>query len=321
MKRTLLSALAIFILGACTVQPTLTNEEDPNGVLRFEGNKLVLLPCADNQSLIWKNGAWECGDSALQTCADNQNLIWTNGAWGCGDSGAAVPASCSDNNSVLYWRDNLWQCGPRWDDCNDEQSLVRRNGAWECVNLPVSLGTLNCMTGSFATWNGNDNQWVCSGDTSSVDIIHQGGLSAHKVAINNATHASAILTVGGGGYFDGDVNVVGQVTQASSRHLKKNIRPVQNPLIKLKKLSGVTYQWKKTGRKDIGVIAEEVDEVFPEIVGHDANGKATGVDYGRLSSVLIEAVKAQQVQLDAQKAQIDKQQMLIEKLLSAKTSK
>jgi hypothetical protein len=320
MKRILLSALAIFILGACTVQPTFNNKDNPNGVLRFEGDKLVLLPCADNQSLIWTNGAWECGKSALQTCADNQSLIWKNGAWECGDSGAAVPASCSDNNSVLYWRDNSWQCGPRWEDCNDDQSLVRRNGAWECENLPASLGALNCQTDSFATWNSSENRWRCSGDTSAVDITHQGGFSAHKVAIN-AQHGASILTVGGSGDFQGDLNVSGTVNQSSSRFLKKNIRPLKNPLDKIKQLNGVEYQWKKTGRKDIGVIAEEVDEVFPEIVGHDANGKATGVDYGRLSSVLIEAVKAQQVQLDAQKAQIDKQQMLIEKLLSAKTSK
>jgi len=57
-------------------------------------------------------------------------------------------------------------------------------------------------------------------------------------------------------------------------------------------LRGVTYDWKESGKHDIGLIAEEVGEVIPEIVAYEKNGvDAKSVDYSRLVAVLIEAVK------------------------------
>jgi hypothetical protein len=56
----------------------------------------------------------------------------------------------------------------------------------------------------------------------------------------------------------------------------------------------VTYDWKDSGRHDIGLIAEDVHAVVPEVVLMEANGvDAKGVDYARLTSLLIEAVKEQ----------------------------
>ena len=63
-------------------------------------------------------------------------------------------------------------------------------------------------------------------------------------------------------------------------------------------LRGVTYDWKESGKHDIGLIAEEVGEVIPEIVAYEENGvDAKSVDYSRLVAVLIEAVKAQQLEI------------------------
>ena len=56
------------------------------------------------------------------------------------------------------------------------------------------------------------------------------------------------------------------------------------------------FRWKADGKHDIGLIAEEVGEVIPEVVAYEENGKdAKSVDYARLVAVLIEAVKEQQV--------------------------
>lgn len=88
--------------------------------------------------------------------------------------------------------------------------------------------------------------------------------------------------------------------EPSSRRWKTNIQTLDDPLDVVEQLRGVTFDWKEDGRPDIGLIAEEVGAVIPEIVEFEENGRdAVSVNYSRLVSVLIEAVKAQQQELDA----------------------
>ncbi|MCH8295409.1 tail fiber domain-containing protein, partial [Candidatus Poribacteria bacterium] len=72
-----------------------------------------------------------------------------------------------------------------------------------------------------------------------------------------------------------------------------------------KQLRGVYYVWKETGEQHLGLIAEEVGEVIPEVVAYEENGvDAKSVDYARLVAVLIEAVKEQQKVIDAQNSEL-----------------
>jgi len=97
----------------------------------------------------------------------------------------------------------------------------------------------------------------------------------------------------------------------SSRRWKTNIQTLQGALAKVEELRGVSYDRKDNGKHEIGVIAEEVGEVVPEVVSYEANKKdAQGVDYSRLTALLIEAVKQQQTQIAAQQSQLRKQQRL-----------
>jgi len=91
----------------------------------------------------------------------------------------------------------------------------------------------------------------------------------------------------------------------SSRRWKTNIQPLHNALDMVEQLRGVSYDLKDSGKHEIGVIAEEVGEVVPELVSYEENGKdARGVDYSRLTALLIEAVKQQQQQIKTQQLQI-----------------
>ncbi|MGA8678092.1 MAG: tail fiber domain-containing protein [Candidatus Acidiferrales bacterium] len=91
----------------------------------------------------------------------------------------------------------------------------------------------------------------------------------------------------------------------SSRRWKTNIQPLQNALGKIEQLRGVSYDLKESGKHEIGVIAEEVGAVVPEVVSYEQNGKdATGVDYSRLTALLIEAVKQQQREVKQQQREI-----------------
>ena len=80
------------------------------------------------------------------------------------------------------------------------------------------------------------------------------------------------------------------VTAYSDERLKENIRTIENGLDKVEQLRGVTYT--RDEKESIGVIAQEVEKILPEIVltADDEMGTKS-VDYGRLTAVLIEAVK------------------------------
>lgn len=74
-------------------------------------------------------------------------------------------------------------------------------------------------------------------------------------------------------------------------------------------MRGVSYDLKDSGKHEIGVIAEEVGKVVPEVVTYEKNGKdAQGVDYSRLTALLIEATKEQQALIRTQQQQIRAQQ-------------
>ena len=94
----------------------------------------------------------------------------------------------------------------------------------------------------------------------------------------------------------------GNVTAYSDERLKENIKPIESSVDKVKQLRGVTYDWKETGEASVGVIAQEVEAVFPELVVENEEYKS--VDYGKLTSVLIEAIKEQQAQIDELKAKL-----------------
>jgi hypothetical protein len=108
-------------------------------------------------------------------------------------------------------------------------------------------------------------------------------------------------------------------TTYSSRRWKTNIRTLHGALAIVEQLRGVSYDLKDSGKHEIGVIAEEVGAVVPELVSYEENGKdARGVDYSRLTALLIEATKEQQrefrqeqVELAKALRQIKQQQSLL----------
>ena len=82
----------------------------------------------------------------------------------------------------------------------------------------------------------------------------------------------------------------------SDENLKDNIRTIEDPLTKVVQIRGVNFDWKETQKPSIGVIAQEVEKVFPELV---ANGEKKTVNYNGLIGLLIEVVKEQQTQINS----------------------
>ena len=97
----------------------------------------------------------------------------------------------------------------------------------------------------------------------------------------------------------------------SARELKKDIKDISNPMAKLNALRPVTYNWRGGDTKskgwnseEVGFIADEVQQVLPQIVQTGLDGKAQGIDYSKLTAVLTQAVKVQDQEIQDLKAQL-----------------
>ena len=82
-------------------------------------------------------------------------------------------------------------------------------------------------------------------------------------------------------------------TSTSDARLKENVTEMAGAVAKVQRLRGVDFTWAASGKADAGVIAQEVEAVAPHWVTEDAEG-IKSVDYGKLSALLIQAVKEQQ---------------------------
>jgi len=103
--------------------------------------------------------------------------------------------------------------------------------------------------------------------------------------------------------FNGDTTVGGDITISSDARLKSNIVSLGSTLSKLLLIDGKSYE--KDGKQRIGVLAQEIEEVFPELVTEDGN-EMLAVNYQGLVPVLINALKEQQSEIDELKEIVQK---------------
>ena len=127
----------------------------------------------------------------------------------------------------------------------------------------------------------------------------------------NNNYISGVVNISGDATFDGDVIVNGSFTYASDKRFKKDIVTVNNALSKVLQLRGVNYYWRNNefpnrgfdDKLELGLIAQEVEVVIPEIVAEIGDGYK-GVEYSKLVALLVEAIKEQQAIIDGQKTEM-----------------
>jgi hypothetical protein len=120
----------------------------------------------------------------------------------------------------------------------------------------------------------------------------------------------------GEGSFTGDMTIGGDVVVSSDARLKSNIVSLGSTLSRLLLIDGKSYTMIKDGKQKIGVLAQEIKEVFPELVSEDDN-EMLAVNYQGLVPVLINALKEQQSEIEILKEQESKlanQQLEIDEL-------
>lgn len=135
--------------------------------------------------------------------------------------------------------------------------------------------------------------------------INSAGYSGYGliVAVPAGQTVNSALYLYGSGYA-----YQGSWQTSSDRRLKENIIEIPNTLQKALNLRPVTFDWidpqaKKSQGKQIGLIAQEVEELFPELVRTDEKGLKS-MDYSKLSVILIQAFKEQQAIIEKQQSSI-----------------
>lgn len=143
-------------------------------------------------------------------------------------------------------------------------------------------------------------------------------VGAYKLQVNGDIYAptARFYAVNSGGY-DSDLNLRadGTLTKASSDYrLKKNIETISNPLQKVMAMRGVTYNWKDSTipKRMMGMIAQEVLSVAPELVFQNQSDGYYGINYGETSGLLIEAIKAQQQLIQEIRGDLQRQQQKLQ---------
>ena len=103
-------------------------------------------------------------------------------------------------------------------------------------------------------------------------------------------------------HFSATVNAANFNT-TSDATLKTNVETLTGSLDAVKSLRGVSFDWLENGNSEVGVIAQEVEAVLPDVVSTNDQG-IKSVKYGNMVALLIEAMKEQQAQIDELKAKL-----------------
>lgn len=145
----------------------------------------------------------------------------------------------------------------------------------------------------------------------SGDVFAGKNLTVTNTAIfGNTVIANRNMIVNGRLILAGCGDVAAEIIQAkalpspSDERLKENIHTIENAVEKVSALRGVSFDLKDSKISQIGVIAQEVEQVIPEVVREMTDGYK-GVQYGNLVGLLIEAVKEQQEQINELKKEIN----------------
>ncbi|MEJ2185325.1 MAG: tail fiber domain-containing protein [Gemmatimonadota bacterium] len=167
------------------------------------------------------------------------------------------------------------------------------------------IGQFNVTEGTPTSWTGSDPLFVAGSGT-------------------GPTARSNALTL----YKNGNLTIAGTLTQSSDARLKEDIEPLEGTLERVLRLTPIRYHFRadtgRPGGTQLGLTAQEVQPLFPELVKQDGDGYLS-LSYANLSAVLVKAVQEQQAEitslkerLAASEARVARLEALVEQLVAAR---
>lgn len=179
------------------------------------------------------------------------------------------------------------------------------------------VGNVFIGNNSGETLTGTSNKLYIHNSSATTPLIY-GDFSSSRVGINNDNPNYALDV---NGIIEGTLILCNGVSACSDNRLKKNFEKLSNVLSKVKQLDGYYHDWRVeefkefgfSNRRQIGFVAQDVEKFFPELIEVRDDGYLT-VDYSKMTAVLLQAIKEQQVL-------IDNQQQMFEKLAGESASR
>lgn len=197
-------------------------------------------------------------------------------------SGGIVTAPGTPGNGSLYWT-------------NTYTNVNTHSAAWQSAT--TTLQALTPMPWARQPSNDTDNEYLYTNNNIGDSVYAHVAINRQSVNPNliglvvagetGNTTAVSLSVIGG-------INATGDITAfaTSDERLKKNIKPIENALYKVMQLDGIEFDWNceyKSGH-DIGVLAQQVEKVVPEVVCIREDGYKA-VRYEKLIALLIQAIK------------------------------
>lgn len=227
-----------------------------------------------------------------------------------------------------------------WRDHSANVLYLGTANAVATLRSTLNLNSNNITNGNTIT--ANYGRFESSGDASATSTTHAfqaGPTSSQNIIIDNneiiarSNGALAPLylqtdgqstvfgnnTVNKVTVLNGNIDATGDICAYSTSDVsfKENVAPISNPLDKVMAIRGVEFDWNDdyvntrggvdgyfTRKHDVGVIAQEVEAVMPEVVGTKQDG-TKGVRYEKMVGLLIEAIKDQQQQIEELKSKLE----------------
>ena len=180
----------------------------------------------------------------------------------------------------------------------------------KAVSATVRLGETGATSQNIFGVHAEISRDGTSGEGGLPQTFTASGSAVQGVGGQYAIHGKSAGTYQG--FFEGIVAATNDVIafQSSDKRLKTNIQKIDKPLEKILKLNGMSFEWKRNidekveNKTNIGIIAQEVEKVLPEIVKKRDDGYLA-VKYEQLVPVLIEGIKEQQKQIDELKKKLE----------------
>ncbi|MEO5681821.1 MAG: tail fiber domain-containing protein [Chitinophagaceae bacterium] len=273
----------------------------------FTGNNAGIMNISGNENVFTGDGAGYSNTSGSGTVNIGFNAGYNNAA---GINNIFIGRNAGKNetgSSRLYIGSQISLFSPGLIYGELDNNFLRINGTQEIKSAGGTNGapllTLTSYLGEdskikFGTGNSTEN-WSINAQPFSGMTFWEG--------------TRKLLTI----YTDGNLVVKDHVIELSDRSLKTNINPLKNSLQNLLKLNGYSYHWidpKNSKKEQIGLIAQEVEAQFPQLVETQKDG-IKGVAYTHIIPAVIESIKEQQTMIDELKTANNKQAIIIENLL------
>jgi hypothetical protein len=135
-------------------------------------------------------------------------------------------------------------------------------------------------TNTYLDWVSSDQFRIMVGGIEMMRFVES---TADRIGVKNAAPAYDFDVTG-------DIHASGDILSNSDMRLKKNVMPLPDITHKIKRLKPVSFQWRESNKADVGLIAQEVEEIFPCLVRTDEQGFKS-VNYQKLTVLLLKALQ------------------------------